>query len=72
MKHFKYLIFSFIIFVCSCSPVFASSINSDSFSQADSFTHSSRYDYSTDNYLGDQTNFGIGSIGYSYSGKSYQ
>lgn len=69
MKYFKYLIFIFILFLTP--NVFAVSINTDSYSQANNFNYSSRYDYSTDNYLGDQTNFGVGVLGERFNGKSY-
>lgn len=70
MKNLKYLIFIFILFLTP--NVFAlGELNSSSYSQANGFSSSSRYDYSTDNYLGDQTNFSVGVLGNRYNGKSY-
>lgn len=69
MKHLKFYLLLFIIFLTPS--VFAQTINSDSYSQADTFNSSSRYDYSTNNSLGDQTNFSVGTIGTRYNGKSY-
>lgn len=69
MKYLKFYLLMFILFLTPS--VFAQSINADSYSQADSWNHSSRYDYSTNNTLGDQTNFSIGTIGTRYNGKSY-
>lgn len=67
---FRLLIFIGIV-LCNI-PVYAQSINSDSYSQKDTFNNSSRYDFTTSNTLGnDMSLLSVGSIGTRYNGKSY-
>ena len=71
MKFLKYFFVSLLPF-CFIDVVFATSINNDSYSQSNTFQSSGKYDYSTNNLMGDDFSVvSTGSIGTSYSGKAY-
>lgn len=70
MKYLKYLIFIFVLFLTP--NVFATSIKSSTYSQKNGFNTSSRYDYTTNNLMGDDYSVvSTGSYGTTYNGKSY-
>lgn len=70
MKYVKYITFIFLLFLTP--NVFAEDLSSVSYSQKSTFTGSGKYDYSTNNLMGDDYSVvSTGNIGTTYNGKAY-